>query len=88
MNKQRRKQIDAAKQRLAALIAEAEALRLDVEGIRDDEQDYRDAIPESLADSEKAQKADSAIEAFDQVIDALDSFINCDADALLSDAAA
>ena len=43
MNKQRRKTIDE-------LIEKIEALKDDVQSVLDDEQEYRDGIPESMTD--------------------------------------
>ncbi len=53
MNKQRRKLIDAA-------VAKLTELRMEVEAIAEDEEEYRDAIPENLAASEVYDKADDA----------------------------
>ncbi|OHV78551.1 hypothetical protein [Rhizobium sp. LCM 4573] len=87
MNKARRKQIEIVKERIAALLAEAEEIRAEVESIRDDEQEYRDAMPDSLADGEKGEKADCAIEALDQVVNDLDSLIENDFESPLDTAA-
>lgn len=56
MNKQRRKTIDE-------LIEKIEALKDDVQSVLDDEQEYRDGIPESM--TEKQDVADAAIENLD-----------------------
>lgn len=87
MNKTRRKQIEHIKARIAAMLAEADSIRADVEAIRDDEQGYRDNMPESLADSEKAEKADAAILELDQIIDDLESLVENDFDGPLDTAA-
>ncbi len=71
MNKRRRKQIEVLKGRIDQLLLLAEGIRGEVEDIRDAEQDYRDNMPESIADSDKGERADAAIEALDEVIENL-----------------
>lgn len=87
MNNNRRKQIEAVRQRIAEMLETAEAIRTDLEEIRDAEQDYRDNMPESLADGEKGQAADAAIEAMAGVIEDLESLTGNDFDGPLNDAA-
>lgn len=67
MNKQRRKTIDE-------LIEKIEALKDDVQSVLDDEQEYRDGIPESM--TEKQDVADAAIENLDSTINSLDEAMN------------
>lgn len=88
VNKNRRKQIEAIRERIASLVQEAEAITSDLGAIRDEEQEYRDNMPDSLADSEKAQVADAAIDALDNVLQDLESLTSNDFDGPLSDAAA
>lgn len=87
MNNTRRKQIEDIKARIAALLADAENIKTDLETIRDEEQEYRDNMPESLAEGEKAERADAAITELEQVIDDLDSLIGNDFDGPLTTAA-
>ena len=87
MNNARRKQIEDVKARIAELLSLAEEIKTDVEAIRDEEQDYRDNMPESFADGEKGEKADTAIEALEQVIEDLESLIGNDFDGQLDTAA-
>lgn len=87
MNNARRKQIEDVKVRIAELLSQAEEIKTDVEAIRDEEQDYRDNMPESFADGEKGEKADTAIEALEQVIEDLESLIGNDFDGQLDTAA-
>lgn len=87
MNNARRKQIETIKARIAALLSQAEDIKTDVEAIRDEEQDYRDNMPESFANGEKGEKADAAIEALDQVMQDLESLIENDFDSQLETAA-
>lgn len=87
MNNERRKQIEAVKERISALLSEAESIKTDVEAIRDDEQDYRDNMPESFADGEKGEKAEAAIDALEQVINELECLTGNDFEDWLTTAA-
>jgi uncharacterized coiled-coil DUF342 family protein len=78
MNKERRKKIEEIKARIAALVEQAENVKTDLEAIRDEEQEARDNLPESMADGEKGEKADAAIEQLEQVIQDLESFCEND----------
>lgn len=83
MNNERRKQIEAIKGRIAAMLEEAALIVSDVESIRDDEQEYRDNMPDSFADGEKGEKADASVAALEQVIQDLESLIESDFDGQL-----
>jgi uncharacterized coiled-coil DUF342 family protein len=79
MNAARRKQIEAVKATIKTLEEQRDALntaidaaREEVERIRDDEQEYRDNMPESLANGEKGDKADSAITSLEEAIQRLE----------------
>ncbi|WP_421022227.1 hypothetical protein [Klebsiella pneumoniae] len=87
MNTERRKKIEDIKARIAALLSQAEDIKTDVEAIRDEEQDYRDNMPEAFAEGEKGEKADAAIEALEQVIQDLESLTENDFDGPLDTAA-
>ena len=87
MNTERRKQIEAIKGRIASVLEDAALIVSEVESIRDDEQEYRDNMPESFADGEKGEKADAAIAALEQVIEDLESLIENDFDGQLDTAA-
>lgn len=62
MNKQRRKAIDAVREKLEELLEELEA-------IKDEEQEAFDNLPESLQDSERGDKMTEAIENLEYTID-------------------
>lgn len=64
MNAVRRKVITSIQDQI-------EALRSELESIKDDEQEYFDNMPDSIQCSGKGDKADAAIAALDEVIDAL-----------------
>ncbi|AMK20723.1 MULTISPECIES: hypothetical protein [Sphingomonadales] len=74
MNRERRKQIAAAR----ALIDQGKALfdeaREMLETVKDDEQSARDNLPPSLADGEGAEKMDAAISELENAISALEDF--------------
>lgn len=48
MNKQRRKQISEVVSRVESVQAELESLLDDIQGIMDEETEYRDNIPENM----------------------------------------
>ena len=87
MNQERRKQFEAIKGRIESLLSDAAAIQAEVEAIRDEEQEYRDNMPESLAGGEKGEKAETAISALEQVIDDLDSLAGCEFESQLDTAA-
>lgn len=78
MNKARRQQIEDIKARIAILLTQAETIKCGIELICCEEQDYRDSMPDSIAEGEKGQKSDAAIEALEQVIEDLESLIETD----------
>jgi hypothetical protein len=80
MNAERRKRIAAVKARIEADLATAikaaatlaGELREEVADLQGEEQDYKDNMPESLANGERGEKAEAAINALDDAISALD----------------
>ncbi len=74
MNKQRRKELNQAIDALTAMKDELDALKVRAEpaselisNIISEERDYRENMPESLSDSEKATDADAAIALMEEV---------------------
>ena len=65
MNKARRKQLEEIQERLADT-------KGDLELLRDEEQEYIDNMPESLAGSERATQAENAVSNMDDVITSLE----------------
>lgn len=65
MNKQRRKEIQE-------IIDRIEAIKSDLETVRDDEQFYMDSIPENLMGSERYEKAEEAVSNLEGACDNLD----------------
>lgn len=66
MNKQRRKEIEAVKDRLIGL-------QSDIEMLRDEEQEYKENMPESLQQGEKGDKAQAAIDALEEAIESCET---------------
>lgn len=60
MNKQRRKQISEVVSRVEAVQAELESLLDDIQGIMDEEKEYRDNIPENMQGGDRYEMADHA----------------------------
>lgn len=69
MNKDRRKAIAKAQ-------ASLEEIKGEIEMLRDEEQEYRDALPESMADGEKGEKADTAIAALEEAVSQIEEAID------------
>lgn len=77
MNKDRRKQLEALRERIEALKASAEELKDELEsGPLADEQDAFDNMPGSLQDGEKGEKAQAALDAMQEAADALDEVMS------------
>lgn len=66
MNKQRRKDIDAALNMLYRIMENLEEQQCAVEDLATEEGEYRDNIPENLMESERYEKADAAAEALEE----------------------
>lgn len=64
MNADRRKKIEALREKIAEALSGAES-------IRDEEQDYLDNMPESLQSGEKGEKSQAACEALESLVDHL-----------------
>ena len=66
MNKDRRAQITEITDQL-------DALKSDIESIRDEEQEYYDNMPDSIQQGAKGDAADEAVTALDEAMDSIDS---------------
>lgn len=101
MNKQRRKTInnfidnvmalqvkaDGLLAALTALKEDAQSLNSSVQDVLSEEQEYRDNMPDSMADSERANAADEAINQLEDAIsklETIDEFDISDIDDALS----
>lgn len=79
MNAQRRKTLAAIRDRMTDLQGQVSTLISDLQDVIDEEQDYLDAMPESLQEGEKGQKAQTAIDTMTSLIDELTNFTDLDA---------
>ena len=70
MNKQRRKAIESATGKIRDLLAELETLR------DEEEEEYRDNIPENLQGSERYEKADECVDELTEAIDTIESSLD------------
>ena len=69
MNKDRRKQIDD-------VIADLQEIQGTVESIMNNEEEYRDNIPENLQGSERYERAEEACDYLQEAYDGIDDVIN------------
>ena len=65
MNKDRRT-------RLANTVSELSGIHEFIEGLKDEEQEYFDAMPESFQGSDKGQDAEAAVDAMDSALTAIE----------------
>ena len=68
MNAQRRKELD----QIWELVAEA---RDRLESVKDDEEDYKDNIPENLQGSERYERAEEVVYNLENALDELNSVL-------------
>lgn len=69
MNKQRRKDIDA-------IIEKLEEIKSEIEGVYDEESEYRDNMPENMQGGEKYDAADAACDELDTAMSSIDDIIS------------
>ncbi len=75
MNKQRRKAIQAVKDRFANEVQPLlDAIKGEIEAIRDEEQDAWDNLPESMQYGDKGDRIQEAIDALEEAADECDDF--------------
>lgn len=72
MNKQRRKDLAKVLEYLAAANQPLADAITDLEGIRDEEQDAYDGMPEGLQSSERGEAAQAAIDAIGEALAAVE----------------
>lgn len=75
MNKQRRKAIDNVTGKIRDLL-------VDLETLRDEEEEYRDNIPENLQGSERYEQADECVDGLTEAIENIESALD-DIDGLI-----
>lgn len=71
MNKARRKSLQKLLDQIQPLEAVIEELKYDIEGLKDEEQEYLDAMPCSIGESARGEAANAAIEALEGAIELL-----------------
>lgn len=64
------------RQALNKIIDRIDALMCDLESLKDEEEEYRDNIPENLQGSERYETADEAVDNLESAYDALDEVIS------------
>ena len=69
----RRKSLDKVMRQIEAMQSGIFELLGDLEAIREEEEEYRDNMPENLQGSEKYEKADAAVDAITAAYDALEA---------------
>lgn len=84
MNKQRRKEIQEVVKRVEAVQAEIESLLDDIQGITDEETEYRDNIPENMQGGDRYEMADHACCELEAAHDTLEQANDSLADAVSS----
>lgn len=87
MNRQRRKDISDISAELKSAIETLEEIKDRVEAVRDEEQEYRENMPDSIGDGEKGEQADAAISQLEEVLDAIETLVDVDPCAMLDEAA-
>lgn len=73
MNKQRRKDIQALVDQLNEHVSALEDIRGAIESLRDEEQEYKDSMPENLQYGSNGERADEAIDALENAASSLES---------------
>ena len=66
MNKERRKSLREIQSKL-------ESLGQDLEALKDEEEEYRDTMPENLQESERYQRADEVCDLLQEALENLDN---------------
>lgn len=67
---------DARRKSLRNIIEKLDDLMSDLECLKEEEEEYRDNIPENLQSSEKYEKADDAVSNLEEACDSLQSAID------------
>lgn len=83
MNKQRRKELSALEARLAEVSDMIENTKTDLEGLRDEEREYYDNMPENMQNSEKALASEYSADAMDEALNCMENAIDAISDAVV-----
>ena len=76
MNKERRKALSKLANELRSNLDDIEEIRSALETLRDEEQEYFDAMPESFQSGEKGAAAETAIGAIEEAIQYAEDAVN------------
>lgn len=76
MNKARRAELDKVQAMVDTIISSIEEARDMLENLKQEEEDYKDNMPESLQSGDKYQNAESAVDAMQEAFDILDNAAN------------
>ncbi len=69
MNKNRRQAIAKARDTILTIKEQIDSLKVEFEQLQEEEQAYRDCMPENMENSERAQESDAALDEFNNVDD-------------------
>lgn len=75
MNNTRRKALAELRDRLESLGIDVEAIKEDLEVLRDEEQEYIDNMPENLQGGEKYENAENAVSSLELALDEFGNII-------------
>lgn len=78
MNDKRRREIKKLMKKWEQVNSIAEEIRLDIETIRDEEQEAFDALPEGLQNAERAEHMIACVDAMDEVMSYMDDVVGKD----------
>lgn len=81
MNKDRRKTLDELRERLNAAEGRFNEVKVDIESVRDEEQDTFDNMPESFQNGERGEMSQAAIDAMDEAAGHIEEIIEMLAEA-------
>lgn len=73
MNANRRKEISKIAQRILEIQGLVEGIIVDVESIKDEEEECYDNLPESIQNTDRGENMQAAIDELDDIISNLDS---------------
>ena len=72
MNKQQRKELEKLQDKISELQTEIQNVKCDLEGIRDEEEEKKDNLPEQFQYGEQGDKMQEGIDQLEYLMDELD----------------
>jgi len=73
MNNERRKILNDCKSKVEALIVQFQSIKDEVEGVKNEEEEAYENMPDGLKNGERGETAQAAISAMDDFISAIES---------------